>query len=177
MITSPFIMPLRPHPYLTNCGWDEFLRGLASPISPKLALRFEAFPAVYRAPGPLLAPPGYEFPRSSRMDLCITASIHSSPFSSFTHDQAIAISFWDITLRVQVALSIARSRNSWVSPQPFCEARGFSPLLESLPDPFFAFLVPLGGGQDSASDITSRCSPSSHPSLTLLRQGPDGHRY
>lgn len=77
----------------------------------------------------------------------------------------------------RLPFSLVRSRNSWVSPQPFCEARGFSPLLESLPDPFFAFLVPLGGGQDSASDITSRCSPSSHPFLTLLRQGPDGHRY
>lgn len=142
MITSPFIMPLRPHPYLTNCGWDEFLRGLASPISPKLALRFEAFPAVYRAPGPLLAPPGYEFPRSSRMDLCITASIHSSPFSSFTHDQAIVISFWDITLRVQVALFNRKEQ----------EFLGFTA----------AFL--RGSGFFSPTGITSRsflCFPSS----------------
>ena len=171
-------MPLRPHPYLTNCGWDEFLRGLASPISPKLALRFEAFPAVYRAPGPLLAPPGYEFPRSSRMDLCIAASIHSSPVSSFTHDQAIAISFWDITLRVQVALSHRKEQEFLGFTAAFLRGSGFfSPTGITSRSFFFAFLVPLGGGQDSASDITSRCSPSSYPFLTLLRQGPDGHRY
>jgi hypothetical protein len=88
-------------------------------------LRIEAFPAVYRAPGPLLAPPGYEFPRSSRMDLCIAASIHSSPVSSFTHDQTIAISFWDITLRVQVALLSRKEQEFLGFTAAFLRGSGF----------------------------------------------------
>ena len=43
-------------------GWNDFLQGLASLISPREEPGFEAFPAVYRAPSLFWHRPGYEFP-------------------------------------------------------------------------------------------------------------------
>ena len=67
--------------------------------------RFKAFPAVYRAPEPFLAPPGYEFPRSSRMGLGIATATHSSPVLGFTSERTLAVSLRILPSNIQVSLS------------------------------------------------------------------------
>ena len=61
-VTSSFADFFHHVPTSRIVGWNDFLRGLASSISPNLSIRFGTFPAVYRAPGPSRHQPGYVFP-------------------------------------------------------------------------------------------------------------------
>ena len=68
-------------------GWNDFLQGLASLISPRPKPRFEAFPAVYRAPSLFWHRPGYEFPEvRGRPCLPKDADAFASPPAGFTVD-------------------------------------------------------------------------------------------
>jgi len=176
-------------------GGTTSFGGLASPISPGLASGFEAFPAVYRAPGLFWHRLGYEFPSVTGLPSSLAASeSFRVRFSRFTPDRTFGVpggtTHLGTTFQRRGVIRpclLEGGRDFQVYHGPFCGARGLSPLATSRSHPLFfsrfhlgAVQIPSGTSPFDVAPPTSSPSPSRvwvssccHCSqITIWRIGP-----
>jgi len=149
-------------------GWNDFLQGLASLISPREEPGFEAFPAVYRAPSLFWHRPGYVFPgvhgRPCHPKVTDTFTI---PYLAFHAPVGLPTGLWLspeglylAARRVVWTTHCGRSRDSSVYRGLSAGPRVFLPFGSHDPSDLLFAVLPRNGS-DSVGSIGFRRSPLS----------------